>query len=200
LAAELRVERSTVVRWESGEREPSPWVRPKLAKALRLTLQELDALLVEPARQEVEAKIDTGRIARPEHADTDDMHRRELLRLFSTAGAVLALRPFDDSPNTVGLDGYGEFNDHLWRVFGMASAKADVLPLVRRHLTVLSIGLTESQGPVPHRRLCAFVGDLFQLAGEIFFDADAYTDAAHCYTLAAQAAREAGAFDLWPAR
>jgi hypothetical protein len=45
--------------------------------------------------------------------------------------------------------------------------------------------------------LCALTADLFQLAGEIFFDANAYTDAAHCYTLAAQASKNANAFDLW---
>lgn len=39
--------------------------------------------------------------------------------------------------------------------------------------------------------------DLFQLAGEICFDANHHTEAAHCYTLAAAASREADAFDLW---
>ncbi|MFJ3217685.1 transcriptional regulator [Kitasatospora sp. NPDC086801] len=41
------------------------------------------------------------------------------------------------------------------------------------------------------------VGDLYQLAGEILFDANRYTDASHCYTLAAAAGREASHFDLW---
>jgi tetratricopeptide (TPR) repeat protein len=36
-----------------------------------------------------------------------------------------------------------------------------------------------------------------QLAGEIFFDANKYSDAAYCYTLAAVASKEAHAFDLW---
>jgi hypothetical protein len=48
-----------------------------------------------------------------------------------------------------------------------------------------------------HQRLCALAGDLFQLAGEILFDADQYADAAHCYSSAASASKEAGAFDLW---
>ncbi|MGH3621978.1 MAG: transcriptional regulator [Sciscionella sp.] len=39
--------------------------------------------------------------------------------------------------------------------------------------------------------------DLFQVAGEIFFDGDRYTDAAHCYTLAATASKEANTPDLW---
>ena len=41
------------------------------------------------------------------------------------------------------------------------------------------------------------MGELLQLAGEIFFDANKYSAAAHCYTLAATASNEADAFDLW---
>ncbi|APU14834.1 MULTISPECIES: helix-turn-helix transcriptional regulator [Actinoalloteichus] len=47
LAARLRVERSTVVRWEGGEREPQPWIRPRLAAALNLSSEELEELLTE---------------------------------------------------------------------------------------------------------------------------------------------------------
>jgi tetratricopeptide (TPR) repeat protein/transcriptional regulator with XRE-family HTH domain len=45
LAALLDVERSTVVRWESGETNPLPWIRPKLARALGVSTDQLDALL-----------------------------------------------------------------------------------------------------------------------------------------------------------
>ncbi|UJV42752.1 helix-turn-helix transcriptional regulator [Streptomyces sp. AMCC400023] len=45
LAERLGVERSTVVRWETAESEPQPWVRPKLAAALNVTLDELESLL-----------------------------------------------------------------------------------------------------------------------------------------------------------
>lgn len=54
LAERLGVERSTVVRWETAESEPQPWVRPKLAAALGVTPSELQVLLdditVVPAR------------------------------------------------------------------------------------------------------------------------------------------------------
>jgi tetratricopeptide (TPR) repeat protein/transcriptional regulator with XRE-family HTH domain len=46
LASALRVERSTVVRWESGETEPQPWLRPRLARALRVSLDDLQELLL----------------------------------------------------------------------------------------------------------------------------------------------------------
>lgn len=45
LAQRLGVERSTVVRWEAGETEPQPWIRPKLAAALKITADELHALI-----------------------------------------------------------------------------------------------------------------------------------------------------------
>ena len=48
-----------------------------------------------------------------------------------------------------------------------------------------------------HRRLCVLACDLLQLAGEISFDGNRYTDAAYCYTLAADAGREARSHDRW---
>ncbi|MFH8515080.1 transcriptional regulator [Streptomyces gelaticus] len=39
--------------------------------------------------------------------------------------------------------------------------------------------------------------DLYQLTGELFFDANRYTDAVQCYTLAAHAAQAGGDRDLW---
>jgi transcriptional regulator with XRE-family HTH domain len=45
LAEQLAVDRSTVVRWERGETQPQPYVRPKLAELLAVAPGELDALL-----------------------------------------------------------------------------------------------------------------------------------------------------------
>lgn len=47
LAYLLGVERSTVGRWEAGATEPSPWCRPKLARVLAISLDELPGLLGE---------------------------------------------------------------------------------------------------------------------------------------------------------
>jgi len=41
LAERLEVDRSTVVRWESGDNEPQPWVRPRLAEVLQVSLDQL---------------------------------------------------------------------------------------------------------------------------------------------------------------
>jgi tetratricopeptide (TPR) repeat protein/transcriptional regulator with XRE-family HTH domain len=58
LASALRVERSTIVRWESGDTRPQPWLRPALAQALRVSLDELDDLLNQDGNGD--ADVDTA--------------------------------------------------------------------------------------------------------------------------------------------
>jgi tetratricopeptide (TPR) repeat protein/transcriptional regulator with XRE-family HTH domain len=50
LAGLLNVDRSTVFRWEHGECEPLPWIRPKLARALKVPAGRLEALLAADGR------------------------------------------------------------------------------------------------------------------------------------------------------
>lgn len=45
LAQRLGVERSTVVRWEAGDTEPLPSIRPELARTLRVSIDQLVELL-----------------------------------------------------------------------------------------------------------------------------------------------------------
>jgi transcriptional regulator with XRE-family HTH domain len=45
LAEVVGVDRSTVVRWERGETDPQPWHRPRLAVALKLSVEDLAVLL-----------------------------------------------------------------------------------------------------------------------------------------------------------
>ncbi|WP_198156298.1 helix-turn-helix domain-containing protein [Thermobifida cellulosilytica] len=151
-----------------------------------------------------------GQTGAPEN---DDMNRRELLRLFSVTGTLLALpsagfvpgidQTISSIPGRSGrldataLDEYTQLNSNLWRVFGLTPSKSQVLSLVRTQLDVLTDKLKQPHDEAARQRLCSLTADLFQLAGEIFFDGNHYTDATHCYSLAASAAKEAGAFDLW---
>jgi transcriptional regulator with XRE-family HTH domain len=52
LAERLGIDRSTVARWESGETEPLPWLRPKLARVLQVSIEQLDELLAEAGEPE----------------------------------------------------------------------------------------------------------------------------------------------------
>jgi tetratricopeptide (TPR) repeat protein/transcriptional regulator with XRE-family HTH domain len=45
LAERLGVERTTVARWERGENQPAPWLRPKVAKALGVSADRIEELL-----------------------------------------------------------------------------------------------------------------------------------------------------------
>lgn len=45
LAEHLGVERSTVIRWEAGDSEPLPSIRPSLARALQVSIDQLAELL-----------------------------------------------------------------------------------------------------------------------------------------------------------
>jgi len=48
LAGLLHVDPTTVARWERGETQPQPWLRPRLAKALRVSPERVAALLADP--------------------------------------------------------------------------------------------------------------------------------------------------------
>jgi tetratricopeptide (TPR) repeat protein/transcriptional regulator with XRE-family HTH domain len=49
LAERLSVERTTVVRWERGETQPQPWLRPRLAAALGVSADRIEELLAADA-------------------------------------------------------------------------------------------------------------------------------------------------------
>lgn len=158
----------------------------------------------------VAQEVDHGRSSRHQVAEIDDMNRRELLRLMSISGALMTAHgaPGDGSrPRELArgkvhrapppLEQYEDMNSALWNSYAAATSKASVFRPARRQLGVLIGGLEMSNGPTMHKRLCALSADLYQLAGEVLFDCNQYTEAAHCYTLAASAGRDADAFDLW---
>jgi DNA-binding XRE family transcriptional regulator len=55
LAEQLGVDSTTVRRWESGATEngPQPWIRPKLARYLQVSVEELEELLHEPGTDDL---------------------------------------------------------------------------------------------------------------------------------------------------
>ena len=151
-----------------------------------------------------------GLVAGVTGGSPEDKMRRELLRLLSMVAVLVAIPSTDeqvdqlDYPSitlgqcdNVAVNDLAALNGHLWRTFVLSKSKGAVFPLVHDHLGVLVSSFNRSQGISTHRRLCTLTSELLQLAGEIFFDANSYSDAAYCYTLAATASKEADAFDLW---
>ncbi|MGW2249919.1 helix-turn-helix domain-containing protein [Kitasatospora sp. NPDC001660] len=195
--AELNgVATSTVVRWESGKTDPQPYQRPKIAKLLKITPEQLEDLLSPQLMLHASAVIPENP---PTAGDADDMKRRDFLGLLTITGALVAMPPPDAGAATrrASVGGTGALNSHLWQIFGWSESKQAVYPLVRHQLGALAQELKGARTETEHKYLCTLAGDLYQLAGEIFFDANRYADAAHCYTLAASASREAEAYDLW---
>ncbi len=195
----LGVAVSTVTRWEAGTTDPQGYIHPKLARLLKVTQEGLADLLSPEVLVPDRSAVYT---AAPSLGDTDDMKRRDVLGLLAVTGALIALPGSEVPESRPGvaaslLEMGPELNSHLWKVFGLSDSKQAVYPMVRHQLGLLAKGLGESQSETSRQKLCALVGDLYQLAGEIFFDANRYTDAAYCYTLAASASREAGDFDMW---
>ncbi|WP_414169374.1 helix-turn-helix domain-containing protein [Streptoverticillium reticulum] len=215
LAEMLGVDRTSVGRWERGEADPQPHNRPKLASFLKVTLSELDALLSTKASWEIEQPV--TRATRPKGTfdraaadhlgtgDLDDMIRRDFLRLLTITSTLISLPNTADSRasdtthpfQAPAAEDFNLMNAHLWQVFSLAKNKRSALPLVREQLSTLNSSMRSAGNQITHRQLCTAAGDAFQLAGEIFFDSNRYTDAAHCYSLAASASREAGSPDLW---
>lgn len=214
-----RIGESRISRWESwphGGARPSMEALSGLARAFGhgCTIVDLvddsDLRHFSPAERglisEMSSDSPDGRVSTDDvgkgveggqSEEDSELERRELLRLFTTVAAALILPTGSGRSAMTSLADGARFNESLWQVYALSSSKADALPLVRRQLSVLTEGLTASHTPDTRRRLCELIGDLFQLAGEIYFDSDAYTDAAHCYSLAAQANKEAGAYDQW---
>ena len=212
LADKLGVDRTTVGRWERGETDPYPYIRPKLCRILKIAADELHALL-EPQPEAIShalylAPAFTSRVvSEPDlTGELDDMYRRELLRLLSVGGALIALPPVTPTAGP-GLTGppedpadigqYALLDARLWQVFALARSKRLVYPLVHDQLSLLINQMQQTRSAQARQQLCVLACELFQLAGEVFFDSNQYTDAACCYNLAADACREARSYDRW---
>ncbi|MFE9024571.1 helix-turn-helix transcriptional regulator [Streptomyces sp. NPDC007808] len=192
------VDRRTAGRWERGQSQPQPPQRPKVAEVLKMDLDELDALF---APAEVLPKPEgLGPSAPDGSEDTDEMIRREFLRLMAVSGALAAV-PIDEADALAegalrgSVGDFERMNGHLWQVYQLARAKHSVRPIVQSQLQALNDALQDGEGQAS--TLCLAAGDLFQLAGELAFDANRYDAAAASYALAAGVSKEAGAYDLW---
>jgi tetratricopeptide (TPR) repeat protein/transcriptional regulator with XRE-family HTH domain len=146
-------------------------------------------------------------------ADEDDMKRRAFLRWMSVAATNVALGPIDADDRDSNrldrsvvslpvldkshLDQYTRANTSLWAAFGAAHVKSSVLPSVQTQIRMLTRGLQQSHSTEQHGQLCALAGDVFQLAGEVFFDVNRYSEAAQYYAAAIDVSKDASAHDLW---
>jgi len=212
-ADQLGIDRTTAGRWELGKTEPCLYIRPKMCDLLKVTPDELDDLLVlREEHQETSPPTSTpvviGQVvteAQPT-GEGNDMYRRELLRLLSLAGTLMVLPPpanadvqdwAAQADEADDIEQHALLSGHLWQVFALSKSKRLVYPLVHDQLKLLVKQLDQVHAAQARHQLCVVACDLFQLAGEICFDSNRYTDAAYCYTMAVSAGREARCYDRW---
>ncbi|MFS8199517.1 helix-turn-helix transcriptional regulator [Streptomyces sp. CWNU-52B] len=199
LAESLGVDRTTIGRWESGRVAPQPPQRRGLAATLEVSLQELDVIL-KPPRAAGQENAGHQSSVSPSEGDSDEMIRREFLRILTVSGALNALPVEEAEALTEGVRrgapaDFTRMNRHLWQVYRLARSKNSVCLVVRDQLTMLNEALAGNHGSA--RPLLRAAADLFQLAGEVAFDGNRYADAAASYSLAASAGKDAEAYDLW---
>ena len=205
LAERADVSVDVIRRLEQGQRDTA---RMATLKAIAAAL-DADISVIIAARQR-------GAV-RPEMRAPGprDLNRRELLRLITTGTAALgaaqaasildvdtvdldratapAGRPLDERS----VDELAAINSALWAGFCSAPAKYEVFSSAYEQANRLTTAMCRPQPGAVRRRLCALTADVLQLAGEVLFDANQYSEAAQCYTLSATAAREGDAMDLW---
>ena len=191
LAQLLGVERSTVVRWESGETTPQPWYRPKLAEALGVSLDVLHELLAphgEPPSQPHDALLLSllGEMTSAQigilmnrFAAMDITSRRDVLQeLAFLSGAILfqpirrwlpaalmacpAITPEFARDDALDALGQAVAVFRRWDASGVGGLRRKA---VVGQLTAVADALHESHSPAVRRRLLRITAELGQLAG-----------------------------------
>ncbi|MGP3916325.1 helix-turn-helix domain-containing protein [Nonomuraea sp. 10N515B] len=113
LAHAVGVERSTVVRWESGETEPRAWHRPKLAEVLQLPLGELDDILAPTPDDEADRLAFTLRNPASVDLVTIAQLAQEIERLSAE---------YDAAPSTSLLAAAGQCHNQVTHLYSFARA------------------------------------------------------------------------------
>nr|BBH91730.1 hypothetical protein KTC_64810 [Thermosporothrix sp. COM3] len=138
-----------------------------------------------------------------------DQTRRDMLRLLGMASSALV---FPDHIDIERVQSFFARSTHLdettyqelatinrgfWTAYQETPQKLLILKDIQTHLSHLTRLLHTASSVGERNHLSLLSSELAQLTGEIFFDSNLYTDAAHCYTFAAQAAKAAQAWDIW---
>ncbi|MGP2437034.1 helix-turn-helix transcriptional regulator [Streptomyces sp. JW3] len=154
-AEALRVDRTTVQRWERGDAEPQPHQRPKLAKLLRLTSRGLDELL---AADVLPAADTSGWLCHGEPADDAEVAAWELARRVQAS---------DVGPET--LTRLETAFDDLAMAYPV-TPPVELLERVRKHSAYVVRLLDARMTLAEHRRLLVVGGWLSLLGATLHID------------------------------
>ncbi|MDG4774037.1 helix-turn-helix transcriptional regulator [Solwaraspora sp. WMMD792] len=101
LAAHLYIDRTTVARWERGETDPHPAVRARLAEALDLPVDQLEALLSDEPMIVALDSTESGGTVASEDTDGGDLVNRRAFTIntaLASLGIATPLRDWITSP------------------------------------------------------------------------------------------------------
>ncbi|GAA2377137.1 helix-turn-helix transcriptional regulator [Streptomyces cuspidosporus] len=154
-AEAMRVDRTTVYRWERGEAAPQPHQRPKIAKLLEIETSELDGLLA--SGSSAPARVNSWNISRG-LADDDEQEAWELARRVEAS---------DVGPQT--LKRLERAFDDLATAYPVTPPQ-ELLQRVRRHCSYVARLLAGRKTLAEHRRLLVVGGWLSLLGATLHID------------------------------
>ncbi len=190
LAYALHVDRSTVIRWESGRHLPVPYLWPKLGRLLGVSKERLQRLFADdqpltlPPGSQVVVLADSAVASLP--------WRTSLGRSGTgyVAGVVSAQQPVGEGlPMHAALLGqYEALTDHYRQIDYQAGAQA-VYGDVVGHLNRLSAAADQVPSAL-YRRYVGVLGDTAQLAAWLAIDSQDYATARQFCAVALSSAQE----------
>ncbi|SDD21208.1 helix-turn-helix transcriptional regulator [Actinokineospora iranica] len=206
LAEELHIDRTAVHTWESGKHEPLPYLRPKLARLLGLTLRELETLLANETPAEPKSTSTDEHWAALFRHWVDTMNRRELLQLLGWTAAT-ASAPSLTNLNTDEQERVAkaittpqrvdnQVIEHIETIYWTCRRQDDalgpqaVLPTVLAQLSAAQGMLRDCPGEL-RPKLLSTCGGLSGLAGWLFSEAADYGNAWQFYDRGRELSHEA---------
>ncbi|HEU0089088.1 MAG TPA: helix-turn-helix transcriptional regulator [Pseudonocardiaceae bacterium] len=129
LAEKLAVDPTTVRRWESGETGPQPWLRPKLARYLRVSAEQLDELLSADAdeRESLPGSVTLQPSNVPVNAEILTLDRQLKVFFQVTVNGRLVLVSLDGNTDASNWETISPANRRLVLGYGLAAAAASAL-------------------------------------------------------------------------
>lgn len=194
---------STISRWEHGE-VPKPLYRELLCEIFDLDTYELELVelpAADPSPRDSRSQQVLAAVQQVFEGWSDDLRRRELLRLVGGQGPAPVLPTDPDSlawsvqnPRRINgrqLDGLQALTTSLGQMQDTVAPSALSTP-VRAHLESVTTLLGGVQPESTHRRLCTVAGETALIAGWLSFHTDNYADARGHFNIAHTAAHQAG--------
>lgn len=181
LAEALHVDRSTVIRWESGHHQPVPYLWPKLARLLGVTKERLQALF---ANDPVHSALPPGsQLVMVDSATATSLARR------ASAGMVVVNQPREGLPVRAELlSQYEALTDHYRQIDYQAGSYAVYGDTVT-HLNRLQAAADQVPSAL-YRRYIGLVGDTAQLAAWLAIDSQDYVAARQFCAVALSSSEE----------